>query len=139
MVRALILLSSSFSALTITTLEYTHIAMESNWFWWAATSSYQEGSRVRLLFFRGDCYFEVLYPHIQIEDDVTFLGDPELLETAQQNLSEFFQALAVQAEVFISSDKGEINRNLINFRWHGVLQLNFQHLFPSLTTNLDSE
>ena len=51
---------------------------------------HQEGSRVRLLFFRGDCYIEVLYPHIQIEDDVTFLGDPEPLETAQQNLSEFF-------------------------------------------------
>ena len=87
---------------------------------------HQEGSRARLLFFRGDCYFEAPYPHLPIVDDVTLLGDPEPLETAQQNLSEFLQAFAVQAEVFISSDKGEINRNLINFRWHGVLQLNFQ-------------
>ena len=50
---------------------------------------HQEGSRARLLFFCGDCYFEAPYPHLPIVDDVTLLGDPEPLETAQQNLSEF--------------------------------------------------
>ena len=55
---------------------------------------HQEGSRARLLFFRGDCYIEVPYPHLQIVNDVTLLCDSELLKTAQQNLSEFLQALA---------------------------------------------